>query len=217
MTAIVDGTEGITTPLDIEIQGSTSGSITLAAPAVAGSSVITFPTGTGTASVNGLSSNIVSGTSVASTSGTSIDFTGIPSWVKRITVMFNGISSNGTNLFQIQLGTTSSIETSSYNGTSGWFGTTNLASSTAMSSGFLITAAGGTTFTGSGIANISLLNSSTNTWAIQSTIARHDSGNNFMHVAGGTKSLASTLTTIRITTVGGTNTFDAGTINILYE
>jgi hypothetical protein len=211
MPITLNGDNGITTPLDIEIQGSTSGSITLAAPAVAGSNTQTL------AAVTETLAPIVSGTAVASTSGTSIDFTGIPSWVKRITVMLSGVSSNSTNLFQIQLGTTSSIETSSYNGTSGWFGATNLAFSTAMSSGFLITAAGGPTFTGSGVATISLLNSSTNTWAIQSTIARYDSANNFMHVAGGTKSLASTLTRIRITTVGGTDTFDTGTINILYE
>jgi hypothetical protein len=219
MAITLNGTSGINTPSPMVLTGSTSGSITLAAPDVAGSSVITFPTGTGTASINGLSSNIVSGT--AQTAPPPIpqyfDFTGIPSWVKRITVMLSGVSSNSTNLFQIQLGTTSSIETSSYNGTSGWFGATNLAFSTGMSSGFLITAAGGPTFTGSGVATISLLNSSTNTWAIQSTIARYDSGNNFMHVAGGTKSLASTLTRIRITTVGGTDTFDTGTINILYE
>ena len=47
---------------------------------------------------------ITSGTAVASTSGTSIDFTGIPSWAKRITVMFNGVSTNGTSQQLIQIG-----------------------------------------------------------------------------------------------------------------
>lgn len=211
MPITLNGTQGITTPLDIEIQGSTSGSITLAAPAVAGSNTQTL------AAVTETLAPIVSGTAVASTSGTSIDFTGIPSWVKRITVMFNGISSNGSNLFLIQLGTSGSIETSSYNGTAGWFGSTNVASSTAMSSGFLLTAFGEPVFIGSGIATLSLLNSSTNTWAMQSTLGRYDSANNYVHLAGGAKTLAATLTRIRITTVGSINTFDAGSINILYE
>ena len=61
---------------------------------------------TGTLNVGGLTPNvypIVSGTAVASTSGTSIDFTSIPSWVKRITVMFNGVSLTGTDALLIQL------------------------------------------------------------------------------------------------------------------
>ena len=56
---------------------------------------------------------IQAGTAVASTSGTSIDFTSIPSWVKRITVMFNGVSTNGTSLVQIQLGS-GSVTTTGY-------------------------------------------------------------------------------------------------------
>jgi hypothetical protein len=35
--------------------------------------------------------------------------------------------------------------------------------------------------------------------------------------SSGTKSLSATLDRIRITTVNGTDTFDAGSINILYE
>lgn len=211
MPAIIDGTNGVTSPIDVEIQGSTSGSITIAVPAVAGSNTQTLVATTGTLAP------IVSGTTVATTSGTSIDITGIPSWVKRVTVMFNGISSNGSNLFLMQLGTSGSIETSSYNGTAGWFGFTNAANSTAMSSGFLLTAVGAAAFTGSGIATLALLDSSTNTWTMQSTIGRYDSANNYIHIAGGSKALSSTLTRIRITTVGSTDTFDAGYINILYE
>ena len=56
---------------------------------------------------------IASGTAVASTSGTSIDFTGIPSWVKRITVMLNGVSTNGTSPKLVQLGS-ASISTTGY-------------------------------------------------------------------------------------------------------
>jgi hypothetical protein len=88
----------------LTLNGVTSGYTILSAPAVAGSNTLTLPTGNGSAYQvlrNGATAGslefadkIVSGTAVASTSGTSIDFTGIPSWVKRITVMFNGVSTD---------------------------------------------------------------------------------------------------------------------------
>ena len=53
------------------------------------------------------------GTTVASTSGTSIDFTGIPSFVKRITVMLNQVSLSGTSNVCIQLGTSGGVDTAS--------------------------------------------------------------------------------------------------------
>jgi hypothetical protein len=59
---------------------------------------------------------ITSGTAVASTSGVSIDFTSIPSWVKRITVMFSGVSTNGTSPLQVQLGTSGGVDATSYIG-----------------------------------------------------------------------------------------------------
>jgi len=208
MPITLNGDTGITTPLDVEIQGSTSGSITLAAPAVAGSSVITFPTGTGTASINGLSTNIVSGTTVASTSGTSIDFTGIPSWVKRITVMFEGVSTNGASNRLIQIGS-GSFTTTGYVSSSSYISTTvNTASSTA---GFIIwddSAA----FILSGHMVLTLMGS--NKW-ISSHVGKVATTQNC--IGGGNVSLSNTLDRIRITTVNGTDAFDAGSINILYE
>ena len=122
----------------IVVAGDTSGTCTLQAPAVAGSSVLTLPVATDTlvgkattdvltnktltsptitgAVVSAMGSSILtSGTAQASTSGTAIDFTGIPSWAKRITVMFNGVSTNGTSNPQIQLGS-GSPTTSGYTG-----------------------------------------------------------------------------------------------------
>ena len=72
---------------------------TLTSPAIGGT-----PTGVGV---------LTSGTAVASTSGTSIDFTGLPSWVKRITVIFNGVSLSGSSNLLIQLGTGSTTYTTS--------------------------------------------------------------------------------------------------------
>jgi len=72
------------------LSGSSSGTTTLVAQSTA-SGTVTMPSGTGTAAVQGVSTNIVQGTSQASTSGTTIDFTNIPSWVKRVTILFAGV------------------------------------------------------------------------------------------------------------------------------
>lgn len=149
-----------------------------------------------------------SGTAVASTSGTSIDFTSIPSWVKRITVMLNGVSTNGTSPYLIRLGA-GSIEATGYisgaqtNGGNVFGGTTGFA--------FL----GVTTAAEATNGAMTLLNISGLIWVMSSATGRSDGG--AASSSGGTKTLAGTLTQIRLTTVNGTDTFDAGSINILYE
>ena len=208
MPITLNGTNGITTPLDVEIQGSTSGSITLAAPAVAGSNTQTLVATTGTLAP------IVSGTAVASTSGTSIDFTGIPSWVKRITVMYSGVSTNGVSAFFIQIGTSSGIETTGYAGTAGYFGGNPGAAykSVSFTTGFGVSPDSAASVLINGSAVLTLLNG--NTWTMMTTTGRTD---NYLFTGGGAKTLAGTLDRVRITTSNGTDAYDAGTINILYE
>lgn len=156
---------------------------------------------------------LVSGTAVASTSGTSIDFTGIPSWVKRITVMFSGVSTNGTSIKQIQLGTSGGVQTTGYSGCSIGFGTSAL-TNTNYTTGFAIRSASATESIGGTIV-LTLLDSSTGIWTAQGVSA--DSAVNGMWLTAGSKTLSGALDRVRITTVNGTDTFDAGTINILYE
>lgn len=149
-----------------------------------------------------------SGTAVTAT-GTSVNFTGIPAWVKRITVMFNGVSTNGASLGQVQLGAGSIT-------TSGYFCTRNYISSTAagtssLTSGFYAFG-GAASETASGL--ITIVNLSGNTWVYSGTCAAGTTLGNYM---AGSLTLAGTLDRLRITTVNGTDTFDAGTINIIYE
>lgn len=208
MAATIDGTNGITTPLDIEIQGSSSGSITLAAPAVAGSNTQTLVATTGTLAP------IISGTAVASTSGTSITFTGIPSWAKRITVMFNGVSLSGSAVPIIQLGSSGGIENTGYLSQSGYAGAANVCGGAAYTTGFGIV---------SGIASnliyghmiITLLGS--NLWISSHAGGMNAAGTIYSIQGGGSKTLSNTLDRIRITSSNGTDTFDAGSVNILYE
>lgn len=156
---------------------------------------------------------IVSGTAVASTSGTSIDFTSIPSWVKRITVMFAGVSTNGTSIIQIQLGDSGGIETTGYLGASGFIQNAGASGSTNLTSGFGITSAANASSIYHGSMIITLLGS--NQWVANGAFARSET--TVQNFGQGSKTLSDTLTQVRITTVNGTDTFDAGSINILYE
>ena len=163
-----------------------------------------------TVASTGAYGQLVSGTAQASTSGTSIDFTGIPSWVKRITVMFNEVSTNGTSNFLVQLGDSGGIENTGYISTGGTVVNTGVDCSSSTA-GFLIRQnEAAQAFSGhmmitqiSGNIFISSHNGKANT-------SRWLGG-------GGSKTVSDTLTQVRITTVNGTDTFDAGSINILYE
>ncbi len=159
----------------------------------------------GTTGVQDNSGAFVAGTAVASTSGTSIDFTSIPSWVKRVTVMFQGVSTNGGSFVQVQLGTPTFA-------TSGYVGGAFNGGGTSFSAGFIISQAGAAADNRNGIATISNLNS--NTWTCSGTTGVNAGGGSLF---GGAVTLGAALTAVRITTVNGTDTFDAGSINILYE
>lgn len=152
------------------------------------------------------------GTPVASTSGTAIDFTSIPAGTKRIVISFSGVSTNGTSPLTVQIGDSGGIETGSYNGGVCQFGgaTANYAGG-----GFELSTANDAGATWRGHVTLTLENSSSNTWIATSVMTRGDSA--VVSVGGGGKVLSATLDRVRVTTVGGANTFDNGEINIIYE
>lgn len=174
----------------------------IAAPTTAGNTIFSTD-GTNWSSTQ----KIVRGTTV-SASGTSIDFTGIPSWAKRITVMFVGFSGSGTSSFLIQLGTSSGPTTSGYVGSNG-----RSATFVYFSSGFILVNGPTASQLYSGAETFSFVGS--NTWSGTGTICANSADG--YYVNAGYVTLASTLTQVRITTVNGTDTFDAGSVNILYE
>jgi hypothetical protein len=169
---------------------------------------LTSPTFAGTPS----GSIITSMTAQASTSGTSIDFTSIPSWVKRITVLFNGVSTNGSSAFQVQIGA-GSITSAGYLGkcveTTAGSGT----GSTTYSAGYLVARSVSASMVLYGKLEIDLV--SANIWLASGVSLSSATDNQFYF--SGSLSLGGTLDRVRITTSGGTDTFDAGSINILYE
>lgn len=149
-------------------------------------------------------------TAVNSTSGTSIDFTGIPAGVKRVTVMFNGVSTSGTSNYQIQIGS-GSITSSGYKSQVAFGGSGSVAIST---SAFLINNNIAAAYNHSGIITLATLGA--NVWAESGTLLP-DSTGNVGCFSGGSVTLSGSLDRVRITTANGTDTFDAGSINVLYE
>jgi hypothetical protein len=156
----------------------------------------------------GVSGTLVQGTAVASTSGTTIDFTGIPSWVRRITVIYAAVSTSGTSAVIVQLGA-GSFEATGYLGSGANGANAAVAFTTGIPS--VITLPAANTFYGT----TTIVTAGSNAWVGNSTIGSSATGNPQYGAAG--KTIGGTLDRIRITTVNGTDTFDAGSINIQYE
>ena len=157
-------------------------------------------------------SRLVRGTAVATTSGTSIDFTSIPSWVRRITVMFTSVSTAGTSPVQIQIGDAGGVETTDYTGTAVAVTSTNSLQIASYTSGAVLIGLLTTTVRSGSMV---ITNIDGNQWQFSSINANDDLG--FLGWASAIKTLSATLDRVRLTTVNGTDTFDAGSVNIIYE
>jgi len=149
------------------------------------------------------------GTLVTTTSGATADFTGIPSWVKKITVMFNGVSVSATSRMQIQLGTSGGLVTSGYVSLT----SDKAGNSTSATGGLLVTQNTDATSAYSGVAIIT--NITSNTWVMSSSL--FSVTNTQSSYAGGNIALGGTLDRLTVLPVTGAVNFDAGSINILYE
>lgn len=212
--------------MTLRLNGSASGYTEIDAPASAGNNTLLLPTGNGLAgnilgtdgagNLSWVNGRMVLETAKASTSGTSVDFTGIPSWAKRVTVMFDGVSTNGTSIIIVQLGTSAGFVTSGYN---------------CSIFSYNIISGNGTAFSNVNGIRTRDNNAATNTWRgsfVFVTLGSNSwtTSGSFETVSGsgaGTASincgftLSGTLDRLRITTVNGTDTFDAGSINLLLE
>jgi hypothetical protein len=159
--------------------------------------------------------SLTSGTAQATTSGTSIDFTDIPDWVKRITVMFNGVSGSGTGALVCRVGTSSGVISTGYFSVYEGIGTGGTTSSLASNTTFF-GLMGGLAATDLSYGSIMLTTVGSNIWVISGTVCR-DAATDAVYMTSGAVTLSGTLDRVRLTWSNGTDTFDAGSVNILYE
>jgi hypothetical protein len=218
MTALINAD----TSSGVIVTSDTSGNLALQS---AGTTKLTVSsagvTTTGTTSLANLTATgtfgggvITSGTAVASTSGTSIDFTSIPSWVKRVTVMLNGVSLDAATNVLFQIGSGSVDATATYNNTRSQIGSVTAGSTaSATSSGWELYGDATAAETRNGA--LTLVKVSDYIWVANGFFSGVT--NTTTYITSGSKSLSGVLDRVRITSVSGTANFDAGSINILYE
>lgn len=160
-----------------------------------------------------LSQKLTSTAMQATTSGTSKDFTGVPSWVTRITVMLNGVSTDGTSPLILQLGTSGGVDATSYVGAAASLINAAAVASSAFSTGFTVGSSVAAGSTVSGIATLTMIGS--NVWVFSAVTGRGNEAR--VEFAGGQKTLSNVLDRLRLTTVSGADAFDLGNVNIMYE
>ena len=225
---IADATDTSTGVTDSKLRWSAATSVigrsaaTSGAPAdiaaSANDQVLRMSSGTvgfGTITPSSLTQWMTQGTAVTSTSGTSVNFTGIPDWVKRITVLLNGVSLSGTALLRFRLGISSGFVITGYNTTSWVYDSVYGDNIQQQSAGFAVydaTPANGDIYYG----KIVFENITGNTW-IGSGDFCQAGANTCIYKVNGRIALSGTLTQVQVTSSNGTDTFDAGTINIIYE
>jgi len=166
---------------------------------------------TGSIAGNGATGLINSGTAVATTSGTSITFTGIPSTAKRITVMFSGVSVSSTANPLLQVGS-GSVQTTGYLCATSAYQSTSSGATVNYTTGFGVDSSSSSNVL-HGSFVLTLI--SGNTWTMALSMATSNA--NVAFFGGGSVALSGVLDRVNITTVGGTNTFTAGLVNIFWE
>jgi hypothetical protein len=158
---------------------------------------------------------LVFGTSQATTSGTSIDYTSIPSWAKRITMSLSGVSTNGTAGLRFQIGDSGGVEATGYVGNNTILISSANPTTASSTAGFdiLINDA---SYVVSGRITLTLIDAASFLWQADG-IFMGQTGATTQYLLAGHKALSAALDRVRLTTTNGTDTFDAGTVNITYE
>jgi len=153
---------------------------------------------------------LVRATAQASTSGTVVEFLSIPSWAKKITMMLDGVSTSGTSSLRFQLGTSGGFQTTGYTAANTRIGASAVIAA-ASTGGWDINSATASS-TSRGAVTFTCISS--DIWVGVGTVASSEPAVSW---TSGSKDLAATLDRVRLTTANGTDTFDAGSVNIIYE
>lgn len=163
--------------------------------------------------LNAISVNLSSPTTV---SGVAVDLTGIPAGVKRVILTLRNVSTSGTSFVCVQLGDAGGVENTGYSGSvlGGTDGSV-LTVSTSTSSFLLEASSNGASTSRGGTVVFDLVDAATFTWAVHGS--QGDSSVAEVYTFGGSKALSAALDRVRLTTVGGSDTFDAGSVAIAWE
>ena len=153
---------------------------------------------------------MVLGTAVSAT-GTSIDFTGIPSWAKKITIMFSEVSTNEPTHLLFQIGDSGGIENTGYIASSVILASTGNAYLSGTAGLLIYNELISSNFNG----ELTVLKLTSDVYNL--TLNASSSPDTRIHIGVSSKILSAVLDRIRVTTVSGTAIFDSGTINIMYE
>lgn len=143
------------------------------------------------------------------TLGASFDFIGIPLWVERITVMFNAVSLSGSSSILVQVGS-GSVTTSGYVSTSITLNDANSSAGATSTSGFIFKNSAATDVIS---GHMTITNITGNTWVASHVGKLSGIRSSF---GGGDVTLAGSLDRLRVTT-SGSDTYDAGSVNVIYE
>lgn len=222
LRTIIDDPTNASEDSRVRIHNRIAGALTQQLDIAAGL-VVGAPTGgakgTGTVNATGLFVNDIKtgwtqGTKVNTTSGTAIDITGIPAGVKQIVVAVRGVSSSGSSALILQIGDSGGVETTGYSSAAADM-TDGAVAAVNRTNGFSLEDGGDAADVRHGRLVLTLEDPVANVWSYSSLIGL--SNNDIMNIGAGSKALSATLDRLRLTTDGGTETFDAGEINIVYE
>jgi hypothetical protein len=148
-------------------------------------------------------------------SGTAVDFTGIPTWARKMTLVVNGLSTSGTSPIVVVLGTAAGFQLSGYVGSV--FNDVNAGTSQAGNypgtAGFPLVLTWDSSAFITGM--LDLVNVKDSFWVASGQFGRADGAS--FHRTAGAKDLAGALDRVRVTTVNGADTFDFGLVNLLFE
>lgn len=148
-------------------------------------------------------------TEQATTSGTAFDFTGIDPAARKIDVLFNEVSLSGSDQLSVQIGDAGGIETTGYVSTAA-SANNGAATDVVSSTSSFVVYSGASTRVVSGILTLARVNSS-HLWVASGAFKLSTANGT---VSAGSKTLSAALDRVRVTR-DGTNTFDAGSVNII--
>lgn len=165
------------------------------------------PTGNMVPTVSQIPANAIGFSAEVVLSSTAFQNITIPSWAKFITLGVYRLSTNGTSPIEVRLGTSGGIVATGYVG-----GGSSSGGSSSSTTGLLISRTTAASDIIQGTATFQRIGS-TNKWCMSSSIQVDDGT---IRSSASSVELSSAITQLQVTTQGGVNLFDSGSISVSY-